>query len=285
MSSSDVPVALADIEVRYSEMLERLGREPNGHDASLLAKKLFKSGFAHGSNVYSPENINEAFDVLGNRAILARAQRLANFIGDTDKQRNKEAVKAALRALVFDKDEKRIPIKEWEEKVRNIYGAVITGHPVFGKSRETSGKLSEYYTLMASGRDDEQARGLMSQLSRELLEANRKDFAPLNLDQEYAYSIDTLTNMHEAVSIIEEAAIEVAQEEYPSNWKDIDYMPVTLATWIPFDWDGRTDITWNKALEKRIDLVKTMLGEDILYRLTKLRATLDKEDHKDAVGR
>ncbi len=47
-------------------------------------------------------------------------------------------------------------------------------------------------------------------------------------------------------------ALRVSRHHYPDRWTELDACPITIATWVGYDLDGRSDIRWTDTLYKRL---------------------------------
>jgi phosphoenolpyruvate carboxylase len=193
---------------------------------------------------------------IAHDAITHRAEQLASHNGPTDIAHSQAKLEKIFKRLAFDKDGNKRPIKNFEKDMYAIYGSVFTGHPVTNMSLDMAGKLSNAANARAKQNPDTQEIEIAD---TELREAMKEPFTPPTLDSESAASLAAIKSVHQADDEIIRVAMKVAQEIYPDEWSQINYMPTTIATWIPFDWDGRADVEWNQLMEKRIELQVLML--------------------------
>ena len=47
-------------------------------------------------------------------------------------------------------------------------------------------------------------------------------------------------------------ALRVAREHWPEQWTRLEPRLVTLASWVGYDQDGRTDMTWTRTIAARL---------------------------------
>ena len=152
---------------------------------------------------------------------------------------------------------------------RPAQGVVTTGHPTFALAEEfcqalvdlAAGQAADGAPLSA---EDRQAR---TDLPR------GKPLAPppvLSLDVEHAWSARALTHALDALREARLIALDVARERWPDRWTTLKPNLLTLATWVGFDQDGRTDVTWLVSVGKRLQL-----KEEALIRLVRHAAALD----------
>lgn len=241
----------------FNEQLQEAGHEFEAghptHPAMVLANDVVERLQADPrttNRVLSPRDLNGALKSFNTDALVYRAKETAAYIGDLNVDMNKIKIYGAIRRLAYNEKGHKVSAKEFEKRLFNIYGTVFTGHPTFSMHPELSKALAEQVLNVAQGGEANEA----------LLEyKSEHTFQKPTLDDESDQSIAAIQNLHQAIQVVEDLAIEVGREEYPGEWTSILYMPCTVGTWVKFDDDGRADITWNKKLEKRFKLQRLML--------------------------
>jgi len=138
------------------------------------------------------------------------------------------------------------------------FGLVLTGHPTFALRRDLSTILVE----LATGWDVQGRR--LSENDRERRRAIVADTVhepphPLTLDTEHLWSVDALTSATDALETIHRVALAVGRRRWPDLWTQLTPKLITLATWVGFDQDGRTDVTWQVSFQKRLELKRLAL--------------------------
>jgi phosphoenolpyruvate carboxylase len=264
-TDSQIP-SLDEILTEHQAIWDGSGRTQRHHPALRLAEDIV-SGRAGTLDVAT------ILDDLNEGALVARGDQMAAYFGTTNVLTNKDQIRQAITRLAYNPDGSKRTAQDFAKRLNGIYGAVFTGHPTFSNHPETYKSLAEYFTACAAGHASA-AQASELQLRNK---ANLKFETP-TLDGESAQSLEAIKNLHRAVAIVEEIAIEVGHDEYPQEWKTINYAPHTVATWIPFDWDGRDDISWNVLLEKRIALQIEMMT-DYAHRFQQLKEDLDEAHH------
>ncbi len=180
-------------------------------------------------------------------AFADRADRLKNYLGET-------AVAANERALedLIERKAREGGFEEFRTAlVRSIFGVVFTAHPTFSISLElarsltelASGQTVEGVALDQAGRDDRMET------------AARVEHRPpdeLSLDVEHAWVTEALHHAHDALEGVHRTALRVAREHWPDQWTSVEPRLVTLASWVGYDQDGRTDITWTRTIASRL---------------------------------
>ena len=236
------------------------------------------AGMATYQNSNSASSLDEILDVVTDNARGNRIERLAKFMGNTSPQHNEETLEKVMERLVFNEDGSKAPVEEFSKRLYAIYGAVLTGHPVTSKTVEEGRAIADAAHARASG------AGLkdVSRADNAVIEAANIPFKKPVLDAESANSIETIRSIREAKAKMVQTAMKVGQKHYADDWIKVNYMPTTVATWIPFDWDGRTDVEPQDIMHRRIELQTLMLGE-YQDRFSALRDMLQDSDDKSVV--
>ena len=183
----------------------------------------------------------------------ARAERFGHYLGAPDPQADTAALTGLFEGLAEGGFEAYRDIL-----ARPAFGVVFTGHPTISLTHELSMALVE----LGLGRDrkgaplDEAGRAARLALARRL---PHRPPSPLSIDLEHAWSVEALENAADALDAARGAALAVGRRRWPDRWRELSPRLATLATWVGFDTDGRTDVTWLVSLEKRLDLKRRAL--------------------------
>jgi phosphoenolpyruvate carboxylase len=137
-------------------------------------------------------------------------------------------------------------------------GVVTTAHPTFALNETLSRALVELATGYAADGAPLDAHARFERLE---LARNRPHDPPqgLTLDVEHAWSTAALGHAADALAEARRIALEVARARWPDRWLQLTPRLATLATWVGFDQDGRTDITWDVSIGKRLALKQIAL--------------------------
>ena len=84
-------------------------------------------------------------------------------------------------------------------------------------------------------------------------------------------SIEAIGNIQRALRRVYDIVFDVAAELYPKEWEQLRPRLLTIATWVGYDLDGRSDIRWSDTLFKRLR-VQTAQLEQYLAVIEELRA-------------
>ncbi|NOZ43230.1 MAG: phosphoenolpyruvate carboxylase, partial [Alphaproteobacteria bacterium] len=181
--------------------------------------------------------VDDLLTTLATKSFLSRGRRARAYLKETDLQKNRAGVRAALMAATAGQS-----FDEFHRLVgRYVVGIVITGHPTFGFS---SSQYEILAALMAGTLSPQQAE------RRIMTDQSRPDDG-LTLDYEFEQSARALLNLQQAIGQLYEIALAVAHEVYPEDWKSLDLKLVSAASWVGFDVDGRDDITWMTSVKFR----------------------------------
>ncbi|MEO1658168.1 MAG: phosphoenolpyruvate carboxylase [Pseudomonadota bacterium] len=132
---------------------------------------------------------------------------------------------------------------------------VFTGHPTFAMTKEGVA------TILTDG-DTTPATKIRSSIS---------------LTEEHEEACRALGYAGDAVAAASRAALEIAQSRFGEGFRRMLPKPVSLATWVGYDLDGRQDIGWERIIVHRLKEKKLALA-DYITRLEPLRANPIVED-------
>lgn len=176
-------------------------------------------------------------------AALRRGGRLGAFVGETGPAANEDRLRALLRRLARPEDN-RPPIapERFRDAVEKMhFGIVFTAHPTFSSPLEVGRTLAR----VAAGSDRDAAM-------EELCAARHRAPEAITLDMEFAWAREAIVNAQDALDRLHKVVLEVAREMYPQRWKTMVPGLVTVASWVGYDHDGRSDIGWIDTLRMHL---------------------------------
>jgi phosphoenolpyruvate carboxylase len=183
-------------------------------------------------------------------ALHARVECLRKQLTFEREQDNEARLRDLLLELAHE-DGKRLPFERFNEMLgQELAGIVLTAHPTFSLSSEANAAALE---LMRTG---EAARPGGSVRSMTVRRA-----APPTLQEELDASTIAIRQLRKAIRRVLRVAVDVAAELYPHDYPSLRPQFLTVATWVGFDLDGRTDIGWSKSLSCRYQLALAGLDE------------------------
>ncbi len=184
-------------------------------------------------------------------SFLRRSERMGRYLGVFERASNLERVRQLLHGLTRE-DGSSASFEAFRRAIeRDRFGIVITAHPTFSLAKA----LGQILVALAlgTGRDgsplDQPAReALIDQASQ----AEHRPDQPLDLAEEHRQSLAALCNLHGVLDLVYDLAFQVAEEAYPERWTELNPHLVTIASWVGYDLDGRSDIPWTTTFAKRL---------------------------------
>jgi len=123
-------------------------------------------------------------------------------------------------------------------------GIVFTGHPTFALSQTARSGLAHYI----SAPDDANRADLHQSLKAD----NRLWEGSITLPGEHAEAQAALQHAQTALSAYVRLVYDVAETAFPDTWQNLRPQLPTLASWLGYDLDGRTDIHWSQSFAFRL---------------------------------
>ena len=190
-------------------------------------------------------DITAELGTIGKAALEEKAQGIQGSATTLSLEENCSRVKTILTRLAFSGGEKR-PFDAFREICeQELAGIVFTAHPTFALSEQA--RLAMHARLRGEKAQDQITR----------FEPARSP----SLDEELYQAEDALKNLRAALRLMWGLFIDVAADLYPDDWKTLTPRIMTLASWVGFDLDGRTDISWTKSQQVRYRMAFEGLSE------------------------
>ena len=159
-------------------------------------------------------------------------------------------------------------------------GVVFTAHPTFAMSRKLRDAFAARVEALQAGGKGAASPGLPHAPDQRL-----------SLADEHRDVEEAIVRAQNSMRAINREILLWAQARYPKEWTTLVPEPISLATWVGYDLDGRTDIHWGETLrirlaEKAVQLaryadalaaVKAPAAKDALVRALKDAAALAGE--------
>ncbi|WP_119459474.1 phosphoenolpyruvate carboxylase [Rhodospirillaceae bacterium SYSU D60014] len=276
---------LADALIEFKQQTER---NPLSNPIQLLALDVGRRIETGELSYAAVEQIIQRLTAI---AFFARADRLGAYLGEGDPTANAARIKTLIRRFAFTgedaEDETLAPFTTFKAAVeRELFGIVITAHPTFSLGAGLMRIQAELATGCGAGGAPltaDRRRALFEQV----IQSEHRPERALDLRTEHDLSVEAIANIHAALRRIYESVFEVAEELYPEDWPTLSPKLLTVASWVGYDLDGRSDIKWSDSLFKRMRLQALQLTHyrdsvrDIRLRfalgdaLTDLRHTLE----------
>src|SRR5271156_6301368 len=190
----------------------------------------------------SLDGLESVVQRLTAEAFADRAARLRNYLGETGVAENESTL-----AELLERKARAGSFEEFRAALaRSVFGVVFTAHPTFSITLELARSLAELatgntvdgVTLDQAGRDER---------IETAAPVEHRPPDQLSLEVEHAWVTEALNHAHDAVESAHRTALRVAREHWPEQWTKLEPRLVTLASWVGYDQDGRTDITWTRT--------------------------------------
>jgi phosphoenolpyruvate carboxylase len=260
------PQAAAALHADLLQALDGLdrasGRDPFSNPIKLLAIEVLRR---MDEGTIGEAELGQLVQRLTSEAFVGRAERLGRNLGEGDPEVNRATLRRLLRRLALpagggaEGDPTAaagppVPFEQFRRAVeRELFGIVITAHPTFAQTAA----LMRLQAELATGRDaagqpltpERRAalRGVVAQ-------AEHRPEAVLDLHFEHRLSVEAIRNIQAALRQVYDCVFEVAQEVYPQDWTRLTPRLLTVASWVGYDLDGRSDIKWSDSFVKRLVL-------------------------------
>lgn len=196
--------------------------------------------------------VEQLLQYLSADGFLGRTRRFAAKLGETDPAANDAVIRRLVRSIAQpDGEAAPIPFDDFRRRMEaEVFGIVITAHPTFN----LSGPLMTALACLALDRDEQgqpltasKRAALVSRMAR----SEHRPDATLTLSREHELSLHALGNIQTALRRLYGLIFEEAAALYPDHWTDLTPKLLTVASWVGYDIDGRSDIKWTDMLHKR----------------------------------
>lgn len=177
-------------------------------------------------------------------AFATRAERLRAYLGEIDIERNAASLAELIRRQAKGPDGGPAPFAIFRERMeRVVYGFVFTAHPTFSLAVALQRELM----AIVLGGDEAKAH------ARTAAEALPHRPEPrIDLDEEHRQATVAIEHIQDALSRVYRIAFAVARELFPDDWRGLTPRLVSIASWVGYDTDGRSDIPWTLTFAKRL---------------------------------
>jgi phosphoenolpyruvate carboxylase len=190
-------------------------------------------------------------DDLGNlvaelecEGLLARAHRLNHLLAPLAQSENH----ARLAAIAVAPDFASFAAR-WRQPLAHV---VFTAHPTFLLTK----RQTEAVAQAASTGEIGAGTACVAPHDRDVI----------TLDSEHRASMDAIGRAQDARDAMVRTLLGQARQSWPDQWRGLNPLPLRFASWVGYDMDGRTDISWATSLRYRL--------EEKAERLARYAATL-----------
>ncbi len=151
----------------------------------------------------------------------------------------------------------RLDFNAFRQRVeQTCVGAVFTAHPTFALSEEKSDLIAQY------PRDGSPEKLRKWRTEAEGAIATRLD--AITLQYEHDHVRQAIARAQDAVRELNKDILKCARTKFPDNWTSLTPNPVSLASWVGYDLDGRTDIHWGQSVRIRLEEKAAQLNRYVL---------------------
>ena len=241
---------LADALLALKRQTER---NPFSNPVQLLALDILQK---LGAGALGPGAVEQLIQRLTALAFFDRSRRLAGYLGERDPETNRAGIRSMVRRLagLAESGAAPVPFERFQAAVeRESFGIVITAHPTFALSADLLHNLAEL-AMERDGTGDPLTAVARTALQRRAVGAEHRPDRTLDLALEHGLSIQVIANIRDALRQVYEIVLDVAAELYPERWTELRPRLATVASWVGYDLDGRSDIKWSDSLFKRLKL-------------------------------
>ncbi len=236
MKPNDFPHDLESAKAFLREEAGRVSRDPMTNSVTTLAQTWFSALEAGAAKMSDVARLSSDVHV---RLAKARADRFRAQHADGDVAAAWAPVRAALEreaAGGFD------AFREAVERPRG--GVVFTAHPTFAQSPDVRAALALY--AEAPSKASEAA------LTKVFKADQRTWNASITLKGEHGEAQAALRHAAGGARAYASLVLEVARARFPNQWRKLRPSVPTLASWVGYDLDGRTDIFWWQSIALRL---------------------------------
>lgn len=229
-AQDNITTTVSDAKDRLRHHAARIEVDPRTNSVFAYAQELFQS--LETGQIALDDLRETALSVYGDR-VLGRANR---FRSQHETTPDLSARLQSLAANGWDAYKAAVETP--------LGGVVFTAHPTFAMSRDTRRAFADHVTEDCS----DSARALKAAIR----EDGRDWSDSISLPGEHEEVQDTITHAQTALSQYADLVLSIAQEQFPDRWKTLNVSVPTLASWVGYDLDGRTDIHWSQSFALRL---------------------------------
>ncbi|MBX9884433.1 MAG: phosphoenolpyruvate carboxylase, partial [Novosphingobium sp.] len=213
---------------RLQELHARTAETPLFNPVFQLSHDLSRRLESGALDLAAMEELVAALECEG---LQARAARLRQLIAPTDPADNL----ARLAALLNEEDGFSEFRKRWE---RPLLHGVFTAHPTF---------------LLSPAESDAVAEAALAEDPMAATVCQVPGTGPkVTLDYEHDEALAAIERAGAARDRINAALLSHARTRWPGRWLDFKPLPFRFASWVGYDMDGRTDISWSTSVAYRL---------------------------------
>ena len=207
--------------------------------------------------------LEELVRLLTLDAFFYRARHLREYVGNCSPEANLETLAKLFTGLSRDANGATISFEDFRAKIeREVFGIVITAHPTFAVSQDLTQVLASLATGCGQDGKALDETDLLA-LATEVAESRHGTSAAMTLDAEQEFALMAIANIRAALRRVYRVVFEVAREVYPADWQQLTPKLITVASWVGYDLDGRSDILWSDTFLARLSVEEMALNDHL----------------------
>ncbi|MGE0183813.1 MAG: phosphoenolpyruvate carboxylase [Parvularculaceae bacterium] len=207
---------------------EKALRDPLASSVRMLTMALWDRLAKGESDRSELSNLAKA---ISDRALIERATRLRGKTRPGDWEEAVNEALSSLEGLSFEEAADQLAVTK--------AGVVFTAHPTFSLSRA----LREAIGRLASGEEGDEA----------LADLPHAPDSSITLLDEHEDAQATIARAQESLRRLYGCVFDWLQARYPDDWMKARPHLLSIATWVGYDLDGRTDISWGQTIRLRLE--------------------------------
>lgn len=221
---------------------QAVASDPQANPVKLLAYDISK---AVEERSISFGDITMLIKTASDRGAIARIRRLRQRAGADRFEALNSRITEIAEAHAAEGFE---AFKSWAETPGQ--GIVLTAHPTFSLSRDirnTLGKIASADGDFSAAEETLKTHPYLPKRAPTLIEEHEDTQA-------------TLTRIQSAMDALNATVLDVAAKHFPKDWTTLTPHLVDAYSWVGYDIDGRTDISWGDALRLRLSEKRDQLA-------------------------
>ncbi|MEN7538647.1 phosphoenolpyruvate carboxylase [Aurantiacibacter flavus] len=217
--------SVAALKDRLQELHERTVETPLFNPVFQLSLDLSRQLEAGELSLSQCEGMIAELEVA---ALQNRCERMTSYVAPVAQDENTAALQASFDSPTFAAFKDR-----WE---RPQLHAVFTAHPTFLLPPKQTAALAD--CASGAGTIDATCVG--------------EERPQVTLAYEHSRAMFAIANAQDARDKVVATLLGHAATQWPGDWHDVAPLPFRFATWVGYDMDGRTDITWSNSIGFRL---------------------------------
>lgn len=188
-------------------------------------------------------SLSAELSARGKPLLKARLLGMTRRWTTVDQDRNIDRLTAVIDRLAHNRAGEKWSFNTFRKLVEDeMAGFVVTAHPTFSMSQEAWQCAGAFMNGLKSGE-----KAAVKALEQKPLGTVHPDRSP-TLHEELDYANVALGNMRRSLRTLYKVVLDRAAILYPDDYRTLRPRLATIASWVGFDLDGRTDINWSLGL-------------------------------------